>query len=167
MRGSAVVNRQGDVAAPWLLLLLDRELGLSLRGSPLETAFRYRNVLFRPVGGGDFNVFLDRLRDGTGGLIGLEVTPAVADLQFSNGLSHLPYAQVIGTDGIFRILFRPCEGVLQLMTDQAFGARIFESEDGVSALSFPAYFLSPTEVAELAKLDRASPHVVDVADAEA
>jgi hypothetical protein len=136
--------------------VLDRELGLTVREVPYDASFALGARVFHSVLEDDFSVFLDRLHDSTGHLIGIEVAPAVADLRFSPNAGAPPYAHAVGEGGVFRILFWPAQGGIAQATDQAFGARLFESADGVSALAFPAYFLSAEEVAQLVQLESTS-----------
>jgi hypothetical protein len=139
-----------EIAIPWLVIILRDPLTVAWVPADLDETFvtggqRFHRVIDENEALNEFAAFFDRLRDQTGRLVGIQITPMVwNDLPILAGA--LPFARAVNEEKQLQVFFLNDvpEQVLD-MGDQAFGGRIYRSEDGVFAVTCDTYFLDDEE----------------------
>jgi len=155
-------------------MFFGERLSLALLPPYDVVAFRAGGVLYRDAGAGDFTATYDRLLDAAGRLAGILLCCVPEAAGLARTLAALPPAarpylrRLGGQPEFYEVLFRDDvpEEEVESGGEQAFGGRIYRSEDGGVAVTVDLGYLlgGPDEEADLAALRAAAADWVVVTD---
>lgn len=129
---------------PWLVIIFGSLLGLAWTDHDIGAGFTTDSALFEQVADTDISGFYDRVYQPDGSFVGVQIAP-VAYATLAHDLPDLPYVRPDLEGLVLQVLFRAAPTDLTVVSDQAFGGRIYQSLEGTFALSLDTFFLSDDE----------------------
>ncbi len=130
---------------PWLLVFFRPRLTLGLAPNDLGESFEVGNTSYRAKVDGEVTGFYDRLYAETSAFVGFRITPLLAETYLPGVLAKLPYVREVEDGKAFEVFFADVPRQCHIVTDQAFGGRIYETIGGEFAMSLDTFFLSDCE----------------------
>lgn len=129
-------------------------LTLGLVSHDLGLTFVVSDTAYRAKVDGEVTGFYDRLYNEQDALVGLRITPLLAESYLPSVLAKLPYVRDVEDGKAFEIYFAGAPARRsRLVGDQAFGGRIYETIGGEFSVSLDTFFLSIGEREALRSTD--------------
>lgn len=135
----------GVESIPWLLILFRQQLTLAWISTDIGRTFVLDGAVYEAETESDLTGFFDRMYNRGFGFSGIQFTPAVLK-ELPRQVSGLGYVRSVERDQRLQIFLvgEPHHHV-EIVPDEAFGGRVYQTAGGEYATSLDTYFLTKEE----------------------